>query len=137
MAGYEDMLGSGFLAAYMGFVLVMFLAYWVYTSFAYMTIGKKLKHEYPWLAWIPFARTALVLQLGSFHWAWTFLWLVPLFGWIALFVLSIVSHWRFYEKRKYPGWLSLVALASVVPIINYLAGPANLVIIGLVAWMDR
>src|SRR3990172_6763679 len=56
---------------------------YIYTSIALMTIGKKLKHKYPWMAWIPVANIALIPQLGSFHWAWVFLLLVPFLGWTA------------------------------------------------------
>jgi hypothetical protein len=79
----------------------------------------------------------MVLQMGGFHWAWVFLILVPFLGAIAIMVLSIISTWRIYEKRKYPGILSLVILLSMIPFVGFLAGIANLVILGMVAWVDR
>jgi|TARA_Y100000310_G_scaffold256634_1_gene264470 hypothetical protein len=34
---------------------------------------------------IPFANSAMRLQLGKkFHWAWVFLYLIPIIGWIAI-----------------------------------------------------
>jgi len=119
------------------FALIMLVAVYVYTALALMTIAKKLKYDKPWLAWIPIANMALVLQLGGFHWAWGFLVLIPILGWIPLMVLCIISMWRIYEKRKYPGWLALVPLIGFVPVVGNLAGIAHLVIIGLVAWLDR
>jgi arginine exporter protein ArgO len=92
---------------------------------------RKLKHPKPWLAWIPFANGALILQLGGFHWALIFLILVPILGWIALAVLSIIATWRIFEKRKHPGWFSL---AQIIPKIG---GILYLVVIGIVAWQDK
>jgi len=123
--------------AVIGFVLLVLLALYIYTSLALMTIGKKLKYKNSWLAWIPIANIAMILQIGEFHWAWVFLILVPILGWIPLGVLGIIATWRVYEKRNYPGWLALIPLAGYLPVIGGLAGIANLVIIGLVAWMDR
>jgi hypothetical protein len=113
------------------------LAVYIYLALAWMTIASKLKHKHPWLAWIPFANIALVLQLGGFHWAWIFLVLVPVLGWLAIAVMAIVSVWRIYEKRRYPGWLALIYIGSFIPLLNFIAGIANLVIIGLVAWKDN
>lgn len=113
------------------FVLLAFTALYIYHAIAWSTIAKKLKHKYPWLAWIPFAGSAMRLQIGGFHWAWIFLVLLPVFGWIALSVLLVISHWRIFEKRKYPGWFSL---SWIVP---KLGGIIYLIIIGYVAWKDR
>ncbi|MBD3247319.1 hypothetical protein GF378_01735, partial [Candidatus Pacearchaeota archaeon] len=71
-------IGGGFVGgviATLGFTLALLisLAGYIYFAFAWMTIAKKLKHKYAWLAWIPIANIALVLQLGGFHWAWVFL----------------------------------------------------------------
>ena len=119
-------------------VAVVFLAaIYVYSSLAWMTIAKKLRYRYPWLAWIPFANSAMILQLGGFNWAWAFLWLVPILGWIAIGILLVISFWRIFEKRNYPGWLALVPLLSLVPMTEGIAGIAFLIILGFVAWKDR
>jgi len=64
--------------------VVLGIAVYTYTALTLMTIAKKLGHKYAWLAWIPFASMALVLQLGNFHWAWVFLILIPIAGPVAL-----------------------------------------------------
>lgn len=138
-------------------VLVIFLGVWIYTSLAYMEIARKLKYKNPWLAWIPFARGAMVLQLGGFNWGWIFLWsplvLLPLTflnwglgiasmvlavaGAVAFMVLCYISHWRFFEKRGYYGWLALAPLIGVIMgYLSFLAWLAFLVILGFVAWKD-
>ena len=136
----NSILGGAFGAFIVGFLILFILivvAVWIYTSLAWQTIGKKLKHKNPRLAWIPFARTALVLKLGKFHWAWAFLWLIPIIGWAILGVLCIIASWRIFEIRNYPGWLALIPLVGVIPLLSGAAGIAYLVILGLVAWKDK
>ncbi len=115
-------------------MLLVLIALYVYTSLALKTIARKLKYKKAWLAWIPVARWAMILQLGKFHWAWIFLVLIPVAGWIALGVLLIISFWRIFEKRKYPGWLALVPVFAAIPMLSGLAIIAFLVILGFVAW---
>ncbi len=112
-------------------VAIFLLATYIYFAFAWMTLGKKLRYDKPWLAWIPIADISMILQMGGFHWAWVFLILIPIFGWIALVVLLIIANWRIFEKRNYPGWFSL---SQVIPQIG---GILYLVIIGFVAWKDQ
>ena len=129
-------LGALIIGAIVLFVIIL-IAVWIYTSLVWQTIGKKLRHKNPWLAWIPFARTALVLKLGKFHWAWAFLWLIPIVGWAILAVLCIIARWRIFEIRNYPGWMALIPIASIIPLIGGLAGIAYLIILGIVAWKDK
>ena len=144
MAYLEDLIqsiyGPGALA-FIGALLVVWIiiavAAYIYTSWAWMTIGNKLRYKKSWLAWIPIANIAMILQLGEFHWAWVFLVLVPVAGWIALAVLCIIATWRIYEARKYPGWLILAPLLSVIPFVGWIAGIANFIVLGLVAWKNR
>ena len=96
-----------------------------------MIIARKLKYKREWLAWIPIANISMMLQLGGFHWAWVFLILIPILGWIALAVLVIIATWRIFEQRKYPGWFSL---SMIIPQIG---GILYMIIIGFVAYKDR
>lgn len=111
--------------------IIVAIALYVYHALAWQTIAKKQKHKYPWLAWIPFANLALIFELGGFHWAWIFLAIIPVLGWIAVFVLMIIACWRIFEKRKYPGWFGLA------PIIPKIGGILYLIVIGFVAWKDQ
>lgn len=112
-------------------VLAIMLGFYIYFSAAWMTIANKLRYKRSWLAWIPIANISMMLQLGGFHWAWVFLVLIPVFGWIALFVLSVIATWRIFAKRHYPGWFSL---SMVIPHIGFIL---YLVAIGFVAWNDK
>lgn len=117
--------------------LLMLVAVYVYTALALQTIGKKLKYKRTWLAWIPVANIAMILQMGGFHWAWVFLLLIPVLGAVAIGVLATISWWRIFEKRHYPGWLALVVLIALIPGLGMFAGIAFLIILGMVAWKDR
>lgn len=135
LAGLEQTGGSyfiPFMAAIIALgitIIILFLiAFYVYTSLAWWTIAKKLKYKKAWLAWIPIANLAMKLQIGGFHWAWVFLILIPILGWVALFVLIIIATWRIFEKRKYPGWFSL---SLIIPKVG---GILYLIAIGVVAW---
>lgn len=111
--------------------LIFLAAIYIYTAWSWYAIARKLKHSTPWLAWIPLANIALMLQLGGFYWAWVFLALIPILGWIALYVLVVIATWRIFEKRHYPGWFSLSLVIPKVGPILYL------VAIGFVAWKNK
>jgi len=140
LTGYTSQISSGIADAtispiilaigILAFLLIS-LVFYIYFALAWSTIAKKLKYKRPWLAWIPFANISMMFQLGGFHWAWIFLVLIPVLGWITLLVLMIISNWRVFEKRKYPGWFSLSL------IIPQLGGILYLIVIGFVAWNDR
>jgi hypothetical protein len=125
------------IAGMLVLAIIIGVVVYVYTSLAFQTIAKKLGYKYPWLAWIPFANYAMILELGEFHWALIFLALIPILGWLAVSVLIIISLWRIFEKRKYPGWLSLMPILAIIPIVNIFVGIGYLVLIGFVAWKDR
>jgi len=126
---------GGVLVALGIFLFLIAIAVYIYFAFAWMTIAKKLKYDKPWLAWIPVANIAMILQLGrKFHWAFVFLALIPIFGWMVLLALSIISVWIIFEKLKYPGWLSLAPVIDFIPGISGLGTIASMIVIGIVAW---
>lgn len=134
-----DAFTQGFLGGLLGvfiavgilIAVVLFAVVYIYHALAWQTIARKLKHKNPWLAWIPFANISQILQLGGFHWAWVFLILIPVLGWIALMVLGVISLWRIYERRHYPGWFSIGLVIPKIGLLLYL------VTIGFVAWNDK
>lgn len=119
------------LAVGLATFMTISLIFYVYFAFTWMTIGNKLKYRKSWLAWIPFANISMILQMGRFHWAWVFLILIPIFGWLALLVMFIIANWRVFEKRKYPGWFSLSMILPEVGGILYF------VALGFVAYKDK
>ncbi len=137
---FGSMAGTGLMAFLLalGFLLFLLLiAVYLYFAFAWKTIAQKMKYKRSWLAWIPFANVAMWLQMGGFHWAWIFLVVIPILGWIPLLVLFIISSWRVFERLNYPGWLSLALIIDVIPGISGLGVIAYGIIIGMVAWKKR
>ncbi|MFH1669864.1 MAG: hypothetical protein ABIA62_08110 [Candidatus Woesearchaeota archaeon] len=125
----------GFLIAASITLIIIFTAvFYVYFSFAWMTIAGKLKQKHSWLAWVPVARTALIFNMGDLPWPLVFLYLVPILGWIAIFILLIIAKWKIFERRNYPGWFSLSSLLMGVPKAGILL---YAVVLGFVAWVDR
>lgn len=136
MALENAVAGGAILALIAGALLIfliIFVAIYVYLALTLQSIGRKMKYERPWFAWIPVLNLVMIFQLGEFHWAWTLLILgtiIPLVGGIfglALGVIAIISFWRIFQKAGYHGALSLLIL---VPI-------ARLIMLGIVAWEKK
>lgn len=130
-AGFLGGVGGALIALGIIAMIIILIALYVYFSLAWMTIARKLKYKRAWLAWIPIVNIAMFLQLGGFHWAWIFLILIPILGWLAILVLLIIATWKIFEKRKYPGWFSLSIIIPQIGSVLYL------IAIGFVAWQDR
>ena len=135
--GMENLMPFGILwstlSVYLGLLIILSIALYVYTAFVFMTIAKKLKYDKPWLAWIPIANLFLIPILAKKRWEWGFIFIVPIVGVVFYFIWM----WRIYELRKYPGWLSLIPILTIIPILNIFAWIGDLVVKGLVAWADR
>lgn len=118
---------AGLFAAFFFLFLVVVLALYIYTSIALMTIAKKTRTENAWLAWIPIANFYLVTQIAGVSGFWTLALLaifIPIVGSLFVAGVGIWMFWRIAEKRRFPGWLSLLLLIPVV----------NLVVLGILAW---
>lgn len=114
-------------------MVLLMIGLYVYGAFVWMTIAQKLEYGKPWLAWIPIINILLIPILAKRHWAWGFIVLVP----IVNIVFLLMWLWNIYVQRNYPGVLSLVPLAGLIPFLSPFATIANFVILGFVAWYDR
>ena len=141
ITSYKDFALGGLIGGLIVFgiiMLILFLcALYIYNALAWVAIAKKMKYKHPWLAWIPFAASAMKLQMGGFSWAWVFLFLIPILGWIPLLVLLTISIWRIFGKLKYPAWLSLFYPLSFIPKLGFIGLVVYLVSIGIIAWKKR
>jgi len=134
MPEITDIAALGALAGLgVGLMTTVLIGLYVYYALALSTIAKKLGYKKPWLAWIPVANVFLLPILAKKNWAMGFLLFIP----IVNIVFMIMWTWNIYEQRKYPGWLALIPIAGMIPLIGMLASIANLVVLGLVAWVDR
>ena len=55
------------LAIGITFLVIITSAVYAYFALAWMAIANKLKYKYPWLAWVPFGKTIMILQMGKYH----------------------------------------------------------------------
>ena len=131
-------LGGALVALGVFVLMIVGLALYAYHAWAWMTIAKRMKYKKSWLAWVPFASSAMRLQLGKkFHWAWVFLFIIPVVGWMALWILLIISHWQIFEKLKHPGWFALAPVIDILPMVSGLGGILYLISVGIVAWKKK
>lgn len=133
--------GAGMLAGMMALFGAFIILFWIlalgmyiYTGFAFMTIGKKAKLKNPALAWIPLVGPLIIAyQCSKMHWWPWFLIIgifIPVIGFIfsiAFAVFSIIWQWKMFEKIKYPGWWAILCLIPFV----------NLVLYGIAAWSKK
>jgi hypothetical protein len=110
------------------------IAFYVYSSLAYMAIAKKLNVENPWLAWVPVANIYLMAKMADMP-TWPIFLLIGfvipvlnVFFALALGVFSIIWIWKIFEKVGRPGWWVLISLIPFVGAVIFL------VLLGIAAW---
>ena len=79
-----------FIAAYIGFILIISIGVYVLTSIAKMKIFEKAGLP-GWKAWVPIYRKWKFLELGGYSGALIFLAFIPFFGGIALLVAMCLA----------------------------------------------
>jgi len=137
------------LAAVLLVFLLVCIALYIYTSFAFMAIARRLKQSSPGLAWIPLIGPLIVIYRASkMHW-WPWLliigMIIPLINFIAAIVFGvfcIIWMWKTFAAVGRPGWWSLVPVIGQVlafipvigQIISLIAMIASLILIGIAAW---
>lgn len=104
------------------------IAIYAVIALALQTIAKREGHKNSWMAWIPIANIALILQLGGYHWALIFLGLIPVLGWIALLVFEIKALYKIFETEGYPGILAIVS-AFISPLL--------IIMLAIIAWKKK
>jgi len=120
-----------FIGAFLVFFVIATIAVYIYTSWAYMSIGKKAKTKNSELAWIPVVGPLIVTsQTAKMHW-WPILLLagswIPYVGFAASIVVTVFATiwlWKTFKKIKRPGWWAILCLIPVL----------NLIFIGIAAW---
>ena len=113
--------GIVFLSVFLFFLLLVFIAYYVYYAITLMTIAKKTNTPDPWLAWIPIANVYLMTRIVGVS-PWLTVLVIVLYTPLMAFLL-----WKIAEVREKPGWYGLSVL---VP-------PLDLVAWGIIAWEEN
>jgi len=120
----------GWVLGFIIFFIIVFFALYIYMALALMAIAKRTKTKEPWFAWIPILNILLMLRIAKMHWAFIFVFLfsfIPIIGWIAGIVLTVIVWGKVSEARKRPFWWGFLTLIPIV----------NLVIIGILAWSKK
>ena len=139
----EDLIAGGgalgaiaaLLVAFLVFFIILAIAVYVYTSFAFMAIARKTKTEPAGLAWIPVIGPLLISsKIAEMHW-WPILLLIgfwiPFLNillMITLAVFSFIWMWKTFEAVGKPGWWILL---NLIPIAG---GIIFLILLGVAAW---
>jgi hypothetical protein len=119
------------------FSFIIALGLYVYTSFAFMKLGKRAKVNTPELAWIPgFGPLIVAFRSAKMHWwPWLLLiaFLIPFLNFVAMVIFAVYAFmwlWKLFESVNRPGWWPLL---SLIPAIGTLV---FLVLSGIAAWGD-
>jgi hypothetical protein len=115
------------LGTFLAVGALVLIAVYVYTAIALISIAKKTGTRYAWLAWIPIANIYLMTRIGRLEWWWMLgflLFIIPVIGWLLVFVWQAYLYWRIAETRGFEGWWGIL---MALPIIG-------LIFLGVVAW---
>lgn len=122
------------LVAFFILFLIIAIALYVYTSYAFMVLARKTKTEPAGIAWIPFIGPPLVAsRIAEMHW-WPLLLLIgfwiPFVNVVLMIVFAVffvIWMWKTFESVGKPGWW---AIFMVIPFLNII----YLIFLGIAAW---
>ncbi len=123
IAGLSTLAGAALAVA-----IILGIVFYVFFAITHTKIGKRLKVEPTWLAWIPIANAFYIPMLAGYEWYFGFLWLIgviPVVGGLIALVINIWWYWKIAERLKKPGALSLLYL---------IPGIGPLILWGILAW---
>ena len=137
------------IAAFLAIFAIIGIALYIYLSFVFMAIAKKLKQSSPGIAWIPGIGPLIITWRASkMHW-WPWLLfagiIIPIINIIAgiiLGVFAIIWMWKTFEAIKRPGWWALIpviaSVAIIIPVIGIILYPVGMIFyfvsLGIAAW---
>ena len=105
------------------FVLVFFLAYYLYMSFCVYKIAKKTNTENAWFAWIPILDAYLSIQIAKKPTWWIIWFFVPLAN-IVVYILVWMGIAKVLKKQEWLGILMIISPLNLI-IPAYLAFSSN------------
>ena len=114
--------GGGLLLSglFGGFMLIIWLAVYVYYALAFTAIANKTGTENAWMAWVPILNLWLMVQVAQKEAWWIILFFIPLLNIVA----SIVVTMAIAERLGKPSWWGIL---TVVPVVN-------VIVPGYLAW---
>jgi hypothetical protein len=130
------MLNSSTLAIVLVLYLVIVAALYVWVALSLSAVFRKAGFE-SWRAWVPVFNIASLLQLGGLSPWLVLLGLVPVFGWLFLWVVVVVAAHRVNQgfglgsgltvlaALLFPVWATVVGFGSARWIAGPVAGPVR------------
>lgn len=103
-----------------GFMLVVWLAIYVYYALAFMTIANKTGTENAWMAWVPILNLWLMVQIAQKEAWWIILFFIPVLNLVAAIVVTMAVA----ERVGKPSWWGILVIVPGV----------NLIVPGYLAW---
>jgi len=104
------------------FVVIVYIALYVYIAYTLMVIANKTNTENSWLAWIPIANLYLMCKVADKPGWWLILFLIPLVN----IVVAIIVWMKIAEKMGKPSWLGIL----------WIFPPLGLIVQGYLAFAD-
>ncbi len=115
--------GGGVAAAFLIFfiILAFIVVFYVLAAWLLYRIGKKVRYDKCWLAWVPIANLYMMVDLSNREtMSWFLIILlvnfVPCVGWIVSVVMMIMVWMDICEKFGKDSWL---AILYIIPIANF------------------
>lgn len=112
--GADSVFGTLVVIFYILYLGSFFIAHYVIQGIFLMEAGKKLGYKYLWFSWIPVLQTIMKLNLvgmSGWYMLMFLLLLVPMLGWIALFVFGVYIWMKLSKACGKPDYLGLFMLA--------------------------
>ncbi|MBN1793986.1 MAG: hypothetical protein JW844_03390 [Candidatus Omnitrophica bacterium] len=92
-------------------IMLLWLLYYAYFSFALQTIARKTNTPYAWLAWVPLVNFYLMCTIARQPGWYVVLFFVP----VVNIVIPVYLWMKIAEEMGQPGWIGLLWL---VPVVN-------------------
>ena len=103
-----------------GFMLIVWLAVYVYMALALMTIANKTGTRDAWMAWVPILNLWLLIQVSGKEAWWIILFFIP----VANIVAAVIIWMAVAERLGKPSWWGIL---MIVPFVN-------IIVPGYLAW---
>jgi len=104
--------------------LISTIAFYVFSALTQQKVAQKLGFENTWHAWVPILNVVQLFKMGDKSPWLILLFIVPVLGWLALYVITIIVHCKIAEKL---GYDKLMGLLILIPV-------ASFILWGMFAW---
>lgn len=109
---FPAFLGTGFLAAILGFACCFGLLIYLYMALCIYKIAKKCNVETAWLSWIPIVQIVPLLQASDKPIWWIVLFFIPLVN----IVIAVLVWMAVAERLGKPPWVGILIIVPIVGI---------------------